>query len=273
MKSIAKQVELFFVDPSVLCQRNTIILGHFTSSLAIPNYSKSTLTISVSDVDNSISDIEISDQITLTPSYDYYDNPNISFLNDADLNGMIRNHQLQVYKSVFSSDIISEIMFLEVPSLVNGLHSYVFFGFVDVSHSTVMNHHTSVFYTEDGEVKKGGEAPHEMGNNIVSTMHNSYAFGFGRKLKLNGTSTKNYLEGNRKYLRMLSDPEQQNNPELKKVFAHNMPEYLDYIVAMTKILDEKGLDFRPFWQTEEVSNLYDDISNKVIKELTLKEEY
>ena len=54
MKSIAKQVELFFVDPSVLCQRNTAILGHFTSSLAIPNYSKSTLTISVSDVDNSI---------------------------------------------------------------------------------------------------------------------------------------------------------------------------------------------------------------------------
>lgn len=271
MKSIAKQVELFFVDPSVLCQRNTAILGHFTSSLAIPNYSKSTLTISVSDVDNSISDIEISVQITLTPSYDHYNNPNLSFLNDSDLKGILGNNELQLYKSIFNSDIISEIMFLEVPSLINGLHSYVFFGFVDVSHSTVINHHTSVFYTEDGEVKKGGEAPHEMGNNIVSTMHNSYAFGFGRKLKLNGTSTKNYLEGTRKYLRMLSDPEQKNNPELKKVFAYNMPEYLDYIVAMTKILDKKGLDFRPFWQTKEISDMYDEISKSAMKEQMSKE--
>lgn len=267
MKTIAKQIELFFVAPSVLGQRNTTILGHFTSTLVIPNYSKSTLTISISDVDNSIDNIEIDEKITLTPSYDYYQNSNLSFLNDSDLKGILGNNQLQLYKSLYSNDIISEIMFLEVPSLIDGLHSYVFFGFADSAHSTVTNYHTSVYYTEDGEIKKGGEAPHEMGNNIVSAMHNSYAFGFGRKLKLNGTSTKNYLDGNRKYLRMLSDPKQSNNPELKTVFAHYMPEYIDYIVAMTKILDEKGIDFRPFWQNEEISNLYDNISEKIIKDL------
>ena len=70
---------------------------------------------------------------------------------------------------------------------------------------------------------------------------------------------------------MLSDPEQKNNPELKKVFAYNMPEYLDYIVAMTKILDKKGLDFRPFWQTEEISNMYDEISKSAMKELMSEE--
>ena len=101
----------------------------------------------------------------------------------------------------------------------------------------------------------------------VSAMHNNYAFGFGKNLKLNGTSTKRFLENNRKYLRFLSDPEKANTPETKKVFEYCMSDYLDYIVTMTEILDQKGLDFRPFWQTKEVSDLYDSISEKVIKEM------
>lgn len=261
MMKIEKQVELFFVDPAVLKQSKTVIIGHVTSALSIPDCAKGFLTIAVNS-DDSLKSIQFSEEIILPESERFYGEPELAFLNSPSLNDLMRNHQLRVFSDLSNSNIISEVMFLEVPALIEGLRSYLFFGFADVNNPLVKANPSVVFYTEKGEIKTGGVAPHRTGDHIGYATSLNYAFGFGRKMKMSCTTSKVYLEGMDKYKRMLSDPAEKNNPHIGKVFAHCMEEYLDHIRALNVVLEEEGKDYRPFWLDEALSAEHDELFNR-----------
>ena len=264
MNNLKEQVELFFVNPTLLAQSKTPILGHFTSKNKIPDYSKMRLTVSVKN--NEIQNIYLDEKsliISNRNEYQFYTDPELQFLNDSSLSNLMTSEKLECYTSLFNpSEVIAQIMLIEVEPLITGLNSYIFFGFANSNNEMVMNNHTKVFYTENDEIKYGGQAPHTMGSHIPTAMQNNFAFGFGRNLKLNAISPKKYLDGNRKYMKMISDPKEKNNPYIKKVFANNGFNYIQFLEVMNNLLKEKNMDYRPFWLIKEEDSIHNEIFNE-----------
>lgn len=267
MNNLKEQVELFFVNPALLGESKTPILGHFTSVNKIVDYSKMRLHISVKN--NEIENIFL-DEKSLVESekneYQFYNDPELKFLNGRSLSDLMVSEKLECYKSLYNPlEIISQIMLIEVEPLINGLNSYIFFGFSDSDNEMVINNHSKVFYTDNDKIKCGGEAHHKMGSHIPTAMQNNFSFGFGRHLKLNAISPKTYLDGNRKYMKMVSDPKEKNNPYLKKVFANNGFDYIQFLEVMNNILKEKNMSYRPFWLTKEEDTVHNAIFEEAFK--------
>lgn len=261
MNNLKEQVELFFVNPALLGESKTPILGHFTSLNKIFDYSKMKLHISVKN--NEIKNIFLDEKsliVTDKSKYQLYTDPELEFLNGCSLSNLMTSEKLECYTSLSNSnDIVAQIMLIEVEPLFNGLNSYIFFGFADSNNEMVINNHTKVFYTDNNKIKCGGEAPHTMGSHIPTAMQNNFSFGFGRNLKLNAISPKTYLDGNRKYMRMISDPQEKDNPYIKKVFANNGFDYIQFLRVMNNTLKEKGMSYRPFWLTKEEDIIHNTI--------------
>lgn len=261
MNNLKEQVELFFVNPSLLGESKTPILGHFTSLNKIFDYSKMRLHISVKN--NEIKNIFLDEKsliVTDKSKYQLYTDPELEFLNGCSLSNLMTTEKLECYTSLSNSnDIVAQIMLIEVEPLFNELNSYIFFGFADSNNEMIINNHTKVFYTDNNEIKCGGEAHHTIGSHIPTAMQNNFSFGFGRNLKLNAISPKTYLDGNRKYMRMISDPQEKDNPYIKKVFANNGFDYIQFLRIMNNTLKEKGMSYRPFWLTKEEDIIHNTI--------------
>lgn len=261
MNHLKEQVELFFVNPALLKQSKTPILGHFTSLNKITDYSKMRLHIDVKN--NGIENIFVDEKSLIASEKNknqFYTDPELEFLNGCSLSNLMTSERLECYTSLSSpNDIVSQIMLIEVEPLIEGLNSYIFFGFADSNNGVVINNHTKVFYTDNNEIKCGGEAPHEIGSYVPTAMQNNFSFGFGRKLRLNAISPKTYLDGNRKYMKMISDPKEKDNPYIKKVFANNGFDYIKFLDIMNHTLEEKGVSYRPFWLTKEEDLIHDAI--------------
>lgn len=268
MNNIAQQVELLFVNPAMIKEEKTLILGHFTSPVFYKDYNKTTLTIQSDGYD--IQDICVNSDFEQEIIPCYRSEPELEFYNKMSLNDLIRSVKLKCYHTLPNENIIAQIIFFRVPNLKDDQYSYIFMGYADKKNNLVKKH-SQVFFTENGKVKNGGDAPHVVGSNFGSVLTQHYSFGFGQNLKMKAVSPKSYLDGMKKCYDMLNEAGQENNHVLKVVFK-NDPEYRFYLTELHKIYKEKNINMSAFWQSEAESEQSEKISYEIVKSLMKKKE-
>lgn len=263
MNIISNQTEICFLDPKVLEQEKTVVFGHFTSSVEIKDYTKTKLVISANG-NADITAIEVTDELEETESPIFNKDPELNLCYARSLTDLIRSEQLQCYESLYNNNIVAQIMLIEVEPLLEGFHSYLFFGFVNVKNTVVLKNHSHVFYTESGEIKTGGLAMHKTGSVITDVFSNNYSFGFGRNLKTFGQSPKAYLKNLRKYMGLLNSEDEYDKKVIKILFKMNDPSYLSFLNKLNKELEEQNMPYTPFWLNKELKEKYNKIYEKVM---------
>jgi hypothetical protein len=268
-----KQIELFFIDPSIMSSDCHILMGHFTTTEVFKN--EGCFDLSIKTDGEKIQEIKPLSQV----SYDnkVFDENSLSgmkkdlqFVYSPSLNSLLTNKKLKSYTMIDENLIVLQVCILQIPSLNENENSYLFFGFL--KNEIVKKIHSKVFYTdENGCVHFGGEVKHKMGSNITSDFKDNYSFGFGKNLAIISTSSKEYLEGINKYKKIILSSEKINGELLKDlnvVFGFCDDEYFTFLKCFTKLLKENGFsENMKIWVDKKYNEETNRLCDKAVEEM------
>lgn len=268
------QIELFFVNPSIMSVSHQILMGHFTSNRDFKHEGCFDLYIKTDGekVKNVFATSEVVYENLVFSDYanSGFDNE-MNFLNSPSLNALMGSKKLKTYSGLMNEkDMLVQVCFLQVPSLNENKFSYLFFGFVN--NKVVEKIHSKVFFTDrDGNVHEGNEVKHKMGNNISTHFIHNYSFGFGKNIALSSTSSKDYLEGLAKYKKIKLSGENldtEMQKKLKMVYAFYDEDFFKYLSVFTKLMKENGLSENlDFWVSKDYNETVENLSKKAIVEI------
>lgn len=264
MLSIADQTEFLFVNPDVVNAPKTLIMGHFTSPEFYADYSKTIMIIHATPDGQEIIGVSMSNTIEQEIIFPEERHSELAFRNHRSLNDLIRSVKLQCYESTGNHNVVTQIIFFRIPALKDDCHSYLFMGYVD-KNIPVIKQHSQVFYTENGKIKKGGDAPHKMGSAFGQVFQDKLVFGFGQNLAMHGIAPKDFLDGMKRFYKMAGNPAERNNPLFDKVFEDK--QYQVYLKKQNEVFSEKNMDYCPFWMNKEIKEKYEKISYEIIKKM------
>lgn len=268
------QIELFFVDPSVMSASHQILMGHFTSNENFKN--EGCFDLGIKTDGETIKEIKPLSEISYGNEV-FNENstsgmkPELKFIYSPSLNSLMSNKKLKCYTTENENHLIIQVCILQVCSLNKDDYSYLFFGFV--KNEIVSKIHSKVFFTDkNGEIHLGGDAKHKMGNNITADFTYNYAFGFGKNLALTTTSSKEYLEGLHKYKKIIVSSNENIDKETLKdlnvVFGFCDEEYFKFLKLFTELLKENDLpENLNFWATKDYSEKIEMITKKAVEKM------
>lgn len=268
------QIELFFVDPSVMSMSHHIVMGHFTS---VTNFKhEGCFDLHIKTDGEKVEKISVASEVTYENLVfgDYATSEfekEMNFFNSPSLNDLMRSKQLKTYNGLMNeNEMFIQVCFLQVPSLNENEYSYLFFGFS--TNKVAEKIHSKVFFTDRvGNVYEGNEVQHTIGNNLAMHFIHNYSFGFGKNLALSSTSSKDYLEGIRKYKKIKLSGEKvdaETQKKLNRVCYHYDEEFLKYLSVYTRLMKENGLpENMEFWVSQEYNEQITKLSAKAIAEI------